>query len=48
MADPALATWGGVAGWAALHAVGGVIGGIIGATLVIALAARRVLVGVKR
>ena len=48
MADPALATWGGVAGWAALHAVGGVIGGIIGATLVTALTARRVLVGVKR
>jgi len=48
MAGPALAMWGGVLGWAALHAVGGVIGGIIGATLVGALASRRVLVGVER
>jgi len=48
MAGPALAKWGGVLGWAALHAAGGVIGGIIGATLVIALTSRGVLVGVKR
>lgn len=31
MPAPALTSWGGVLGWAALHAVGGVIGGIIGA-----------------
>lgn len=44
MAAPALARWGGVLGWAGLHAVGGVIGGFIGITLVTGLAAR----GVRR
>jgi len=44
MAAPALATWGGVLGWAGLHAIGGVIGGFIGVTLVVGLAAR----GVRR
>jgi hypothetical protein len=44
MAAPALAAWGGVLGWAGLHAVGGVIGGFIGVTLVTGLAAR----GVRR
>lgn len=40
MPAPALASWGGVLGWAALHAVGGVIGGFIGASLTTALTAR--------
>ena len=40
MAAPALAKWGGVLGWAGLHAVGGVIGGSIGVALVLGLAAR--------
>ena len=40
MAGPALARWGGVLGWAGLHAVGGVIGGFIGTALVTGLAAR--------
>jgi len=44
MVAPALARWGGVLGWAALHAVGGVIGGSIGVVLVNALRARRVVV----
>jgi hypothetical protein len=42
MAGPALSLWGGVAGWAGLHAVGGVIGGAIGATLVAALNSRKI------
>jgi hypothetical protein len=40
MTAPALASWGGVLGWAALHAVGGVIGGFIGAPLAAALTKR--------
>ena len=40
MQAPALASWGGVLGWAALHAVGGVIGGFIGAPLATALTKR--------
>jgi len=36
----ALASWGGVLGWAALHAFGGVIGGLIGAPLTTALTLR--------
>ena len=40
MAAPALVRWGGVLGWAALHAVGGIIGGAIGAVLITALVAR--------
>jgi riboflavin transporter FmnP len=40
MAGPALAKWGGVLGWAGLHAVGGLIGGFIGIMLVVALASR--------
>jgi len=39
---PLLAQWGGVAGWAGLHMIGGVIGGIIGTTLVIALKKRSI------
>jgi len=42
MAAPALAKWGGVLGWAGLHAVGGVIGGGIGISLVISLVTRGV------
>ena len=44
MAAPALARWGGVLGWAGLHAAGGVIGGFIGITLVTGLSTR----GVRR
>lgn len=40
MAPPDLANWGGVLGWAGLHAVGGIIGGFIGTTLVIGLVKR--------
>jgi hypothetical protein len=48
MAAPALARWGGVLGWAGLHAAGGVIGGIIGIVLVTGLTTRGVLrTGVK-
>lgn len=43
MAGPALQHWGGVLGWAMLHVVGGVIGGVIGAGLVLALTSRKVL-----
>lgn len=41
---PLLAQWGGVAGWAGLHMIGGVIGGIIGTTLVLALKKRNIAV----
>ena len=44
MAGPALAMWGGVLGWAGLHAVGGVIGGALGVVLVVALISRKVIV----
>jgi len=44
MTAPALSLWGGVAGWAGLHAVGGVIGGTIGASLVTALNSRKITV----
>ncbi len=40
MGAPALARWGGVYGWAALHATGGVIGGIIGVVIITALVSR--------
>ncbi len=42
MAGTALAKWGGVSGWAGLHAIGGVIGGLIGASLIVALTSRKV------
>jgi hypothetical protein len=42
MAGPVLSAWGGVSGWAGLHAVGGVIGGTIGAFLVTALNSRKI------
>ena len=44
MAGPALSLWGGVSGWAGLHAVGGVVGGAIGATLVAALNSRKIII----
>jgi uncharacterized iron-regulated membrane protein len=44
MEVPAMARWGGILGWAGLHAVGGIIGGLIGMALVTGLAAR----GVRR
>ena len=42
MNPKALSAWGGVLGWAGLHAVGGLIGGAIGSSLVTALRARGV------
>ena len=42
MAGPALAPVGGVIGWAGLHAMGGVVGGAIGTTIVTGLDARKV------
>lgn len=42
MAAPALAKWGGVLGWAGLHAIGGIVGGFVGIALVTALVARGV------
>lgn len=40
MVPSALVQWGGVFGWAGLHAVGGVIGGAIGVTVMNALSVR--------
>lgn len=40
MTAPALARWGGVLGWAGLHAVGGLLGGLVGAIIITALTAR--------
>jgi len=45
---PLLAQWGGIAGWAGLHVIGGVIGGFIGTTLVSALKKRRITVYSER
>jgi hypothetical protein len=42
-----LVTWGGVLGWAGLHAFGGMIGGIIGVGLIWALTTRSVLREIK-
>lgn len=42
MPIPAMAAWGGVAGWAGLHAAGGVIGGTLGGLIVNMLIARKV------
>ncbi len=44
MAGPALASMGGVLGWAGLHAIGGIVGGAIGTSLVTGLDARKVTV----
>ena len=43
MATPALSLWGGVSGWAGLHAVGGIVGGAMGATLVASLNSRKIM-----
>jgi hypothetical protein len=43
MAGPALAPTGGVIGWAGLHAIGGVVGGAIGTSLVTGLNARKIV-----
>jgi len=43
LAGPILANWGGVLGWSTLHAIGGLIGGIIGILLLGALTARKVM-----
>jgi hypothetical protein len=43
MPGPALIGWGGVLGWAGLHAFGGVIGGVIGVSLVLLLRSRGIL-----
>ncbi len=42
MSGPVLIAAGGALGWAGLHAIGGIIGGAIGVTLVIGLKARKV------
>jgi hypothetical protein len=44
MAGPTFAATGGVLGWAGLHAIGGVIGGAIGISLVTGLDARKIAV----
>ncbi len=43
MLPVALIQWGGVLGWAGLHAIGGIIGGGIGVSLINALAARNIM-----
>jgi hypothetical protein len=43
MTASALANWGGPFGWAGLHAIGGIIGGAIGAFLVTSLNSRRIV-----
>ena len=48
MAGTALSPWGGVSGWAGLHAVGGLVGGAIGATLVTALNSRKITINGQR
>lgn len=42
MNNQALSAWGGVSGWAGLHAAGGIIGGAIGAFIVTALISRKI------
>jgi len=44
MAPKALQRWGGVLGWAGLHAIGGIIGGIVGISIMNALAIRGITV----
>jgi hypothetical protein len=43
MTTQALAAWGGVFGWAVLHALGGLIGGLIGISILAGLSTRRIL-----
>jgi hypothetical protein len=40
MATPALAAWGGVWGWAGIHGVGGITGGLIGIAVITTLVSR--------
>jgi hypothetical protein len=40
MAPSALVSWGGILGWAVLHAIGCIIDGFIGAMMVTGLVAR--------
>ena len=47
MAPTALQRWGGVLGWAGLHAIGGIIGGIVGVSLMNALVIRGISVPEK-
>jgi hypothetical protein len=42
MTGSAMIKWGGVVGWAGLHMIGGVIGGVIGITLVLSLKKRKI------
>ena len=42
MASPALVKWGGVLGWAALHAAGGIVGGILGFMLIATVARTKI------
>ncbi len=44
MAGPAMAVWGGVAGWVGLHVSGGLVGGALGGLLTTMLAVRKVSV----
>ena len=44
MAGPVLETAGGALGWAGLHAIGGIIGGAIGTSLIAGLDARKITV----
>jgi hypothetical protein len=47
MAPAVLVSWGGVLGWGGLHAIGGVIGGAIGVSLINALIVRGVTPGIE-
>jgi len=42
MTAQTLVAWGGVSGWAALHALGGLIGGLIGVSILAGLSARNI------
>ena len=42
MTAQALVAWGGVSGWAVLHAFGGLIGGLIGVSILAGLSTRNI------
>jgi len=48
MSPMALQRWGGVLGWAGLHAIGGTIGGVVGISLMNALISRGITPSKKR
>jgi hypothetical protein len=48
MTAQALVSWGGVSGWAALHALGGLVGGMIGVSILAGLSVRNVQNGYLR